>query len=433
MPYDIIGDVHGQAEKLEQLLAQLGYREIEGVYRHLRRQAVFVGDLIDRGPQNRRVIEIVRRMVEHGTAHAVMGNHEFNAICYHTETSEGSGDWLRTHDQSNDEQHKAFLTEFPLGQPETQAVIDWFKSLPLFVELEEFRVIHACWHPGAIDWIRPQLAEGNRLTDKLIRDAAQKDSAPAEGWSAYLAIETLLKGPEVELPPPYGFKDKDGKFRTSIRIGWWNGGVDATYGSIALDPSHVHPDIADTGVRGGDFVSYEHAELPVFFGHYWRSGERRIIRPNMACVDYSAGKGGPLVAYCWDKNAELRDHNFVDSDQGLYPLKFLMGAHNYSSKTDEILSSEYSGCFHCLAIIEQQELPPDDDWPQCPRCNVDSLIGSRSGFPLNSAFLSQMHEVFFGDRLQADSGELFVGADELMDADSQALLAMLRSSSDRQT
>ena len=49
--YDVIGDVHGQAGKLEGLLKQMGYElDIKGTYRHPIRTAIFVGDLVDRGP-----------------------------------------------------------------------------------------------------------------------------------------------------------------------------------------------------------------------------------------------------------------------------------------------------------------------------------------------------------------------------------------------
>ena len=48
--YDIIGDIHGHADQLEALLSELGYRPSGGAHRHPHRQAVFVGDLIDRGP-----------------------------------------------------------------------------------------------------------------------------------------------------------------------------------------------------------------------------------------------------------------------------------------------------------------------------------------------------------------------------------------------
>ena len=50
--YDVIGDVHGQADKLEGLLRQMGYDECNGKSANRERQAIFVGDLIDRGKSN---------------------------------------------------------------------------------------------------------------------------------------------------------------------------------------------------------------------------------------------------------------------------------------------------------------------------------------------------------------------------------------------
>ena len=84
--WDIIPDIHGQADKLEGLLKLLGYREVKEVWRHSdsERSAIFLGDFIDRGPENAKVIRIVRSMINAGTAQAIMGNHELNAIHFHT-------------------------------------------------------------------------------------------------------------------------------------------------------------------------------------------------------------------------------------------------------------------------------------------------------------------------------------------------------------
>ena len=63
----------------------MGYEETNGVLRHPEgRRAVFLGDFIDRGPEIRRTHEIVRGMVEAGSALAVMGNHELNALHFTT-------------------------------------------------------------------------------------------------------------------------------------------------------------------------------------------------------------------------------------------------------------------------------------------------------------------------------------------------------------
>ena len=72
-PFDILGDVHGCADELEELLARLGYiegRQPEG------RKVVFLGDLVDRGPRVPDVLRIAMDMVGAGTALCVPGNHD---------------------------------------------------------------------------------------------------------------------------------------------------------------------------------------------------------------------------------------------------------------------------------------------------------------------------------------------------------------------
>lgn len=77
-PFDIIGDVHGCADELEALLQRLGYVAQDGAgWRHPEgRRAVFLGDLVDRGPGIARVLRTAMAMVELGTALCVLGNHE---------------------------------------------------------------------------------------------------------------------------------------------------------------------------------------------------------------------------------------------------------------------------------------------------------------------------------------------------------------------
>jgi protein phosphatase len=84
-PFDIIGDVHGCATELEQLLGTLGYRlewSTSGGERAVTvtppegRKAVFLGDLVDRGPNAPDVLRIVMSMVAAGTGYCIQGNHE---------------------------------------------------------------------------------------------------------------------------------------------------------------------------------------------------------------------------------------------------------------------------------------------------------------------------------------------------------------------
>ncbi len=76
-PFDIIGDVHGCHEELEDLLSALGYRDgvpPEG------RKAVFLGDLVDRGPRTPSVLSLVMKMVDSGAALCVPGNHDVRLV-----------------------------------------------------------------------------------------------------------------------------------------------------------------------------------------------------------------------------------------------------------------------------------------------------------------------------------------------------------------
>lgn len=89
-PFDIIGDVHGCCDELEELLIKLGYIAIEKhqndvwgniVYEHPEgRKAVFVGDLVDRGPRILDVTRLVHNMVEHGSGICVPGNHDMKLL-----------------------------------------------------------------------------------------------------------------------------------------------------------------------------------------------------------------------------------------------------------------------------------------------------------------------------------------------------------------
>ncbi|MDF1719053.1 MAG: AAA family ATPase [Minwuia sp.] len=88
-PFDIIGDVHGCAGELELLLEELGYDvERDGVEGQRTcqvtppagRRALFVGDLVDRGPRSPDVLRLVKHMLDAGTALCIMGNHEAKLI-----------------------------------------------------------------------------------------------------------------------------------------------------------------------------------------------------------------------------------------------------------------------------------------------------------------------------------------------------------------
>ena len=305
--FDIIGDIHGQADALLRLLNTLGYRQnTQGIYAHPQRQALFLGDFIDRGKQQRQVIDIIKPMVEHGQALAIMGNHEFNAICFHSETEDGKP--MRCHSDKNIKQHRAFLQQYPHGETVTQEIINWFKSLPLYIELEHFRAIHACWDQQAIDKITPYLHQDKSIPQAIIAQASQA------GNQHFYALQTLLKGMTIALPEDISFTDKDGHKRRYIRVKWWSD-KSKTYRDYALVQPSALPLIPATTLADSINNSHYTDSKPVFFGHYWFTGTPKILKNNVACVDYSAGNNEKLVCYQWHKDDnKLSNDNFVFVD-----------------------------------------------------------------------------------------------------------------------
>jgi hypothetical protein len=309
--YDVIGDIHGYAEELKALLKKLGYEEHGGAYKHSARKAIFIGDYIDRGPANLEVVGIVRSMVDAGSARALMGNHEYNAIGYHTPNPQEDGSHLRKHIEKNVKQHQAFLDEQSVSPGKAADALKWFRSLPILIEADGAQFAHAAWHQPTVDMVKPLLNHDFSLKEDYLHASFEK------GTKEDSTIETLLKGPECQLPSSFGsFKDKDGNERTEIRLAWWKSPPSGV--PLGLHEASVGvPEgskLANEPIPSEAFDGYdnkEHANA-TFFGHYWMTGTPSPLAPNIACVDYSvAKKGGQLFCYRWEGERLLKSEKFV--------------------------------------------------------------------------------------------------------------------------
>ncbi len=154
-PFDIIGDLHGCCDELEQLLEQLGYRwsadlvqKIPAVatvypraYRHpAARKAVFVGDLVDRGPRNLDCFGLVRNMVAAGSAYCVPGNHDIRLA----RKLEGRNVRIQHGLEMTLEELEALSPE--IQEPVAQEIVRFFRSLPSHYMLDDERLVVA--HAG---------------------------------------------------------------------------------------------------------------------------------------------------------------------------------------------------------------------------------------------------------------------------------------------
>jgi hypothetical protein len=304
MRYDVIGDIHGQAGKLKALLAKLGYQMKGGAYRHPEgRMAIFVGDLIDRGPDQVETVNIVRRMIDAGTGRSIMGNHELNAIAFMTPDPATKTEFMRPHNKKNIAQHAEFLRQVGEGSSLHDELIDWFKTLPPYLDLGDIRVVHAWWNQAYVDLVVVNQGADGRMKEEFLYAGFK------EGDEAFEALEGLTKGLEIRLPNGSSFFDHGGVEREHTRTKWWH--HDATnYREVVIVPEEQMHRIPEHPLPAAIPLASRN-DPPVFVGHYWFVGTPTIQTPRVAVLDYSAAKSGPLVAYRWEGEADLVDTGFV--------------------------------------------------------------------------------------------------------------------------
>ena len=301
-PLDIVGDVHGELDALRALLAHLGY---DAAGRHPSgRTLVFAGDLCDRGPDSPAVIALVQRLVESGRARVTLGNHEINLL--RGDRKDGN-DWFWSEGFPRDARYEPRAHIDPARRGE---VLAFLRTLPLALEREDLRVIHAAWHPPSIARLRAERADADVLETFRRWDAATLAELAASGLDERAAAERAafrdqLRDPQRRPPMLHDVAraDEIGQTRNPIRVA--TSGLERAAGAPLF--------IAGTWrfverVRWWD--DYREA-TPVVVGHYWRQfvmrkrkasghGDANLFdqlrghewhgaRSNVFCVDFSVG------------------------------------------------------------------------------------------------------------------------------------------------
>ncbi len=301
-PLDIIGDIHGELQALQDLLAHLGY-DADG--RHpQQRTIVFVGDFCDRGPDSPGVLALAQRLIESGRAVAVLGNHEINLL--REDPKDGSGWYFDERVERDNLKYSPYLR--PDG-PQREEIVSLLAKLPIALERDDLRVVHAAWQPEQIAMARAlQMGTVRREYDHWEDEAARKavqshlkdrmreervlwphDLEDGEHKPPFLGahaenesnkqmlnpLKVLTSGVERQGVDPFY---AGGKWRFVERVAWWDAYTDA---------------------------------IPVVVGHYWRrihpaslaklgKGDRDLFagvspyawhgrQGNVFCVDYSVG------------------------------------------------------------------------------------------------------------------------------------------------
>ena len=300
-PLDIVGDIHGEIDALHDLLRVLGY-DAAGNHPKARR-LVFIGDLTDRGPDSPAVLEIVMSLVSRGLAQCVLGNHELNLL--REVAKEGNGWYFDV----NHDHRKGKFRESKALEPTKRAVVQQFlASLPIALEREDLRLVHAAWHSASIANIRTSSLGALELYLQHQARAVQLGvdvGLDERGKAEAASLGDSLTDPNAVVPllPIFGALDAlhqdanpvsivtsglermaqrvffaSGKWRMVDRYPWWN-----------------------------DYT----ADVPVIIGHYWRWPTRKAreefsrgepdlfgafqpnqwfgAKQNVFCVDFAVG------------------------------------------------------------------------------------------------------------------------------------------------
>jgi hypothetical protein len=285
----IIPDLHADPMRLDLCLEEAGSHDI-----------AFLGDLIDAGHAVRSsndlyVLQKVKTLIDNNRAVAVMGNHELNAILFHRRDRHGAA--LRAHSATNYDQHRSFLDQFGLGTPLAIYWTEWFLTLPLWIEQNGCRIVHACWDDEAINTIKERRPDGLLLAADL-EEVAAKETTFAK------AVETLTSGVEVQLPDGHQFHDGKGVRRDHVRIAWWLANK-GTWREVALSVPNVE-ELPNTLVSGNESISlYSEYDPPVFVGHYKMRGKPSVDIGQVGCLDYP----DLLCVYHWNGEATLNPAN----------------------------------------------------------------------------------------------------------------------------
>lgn len=277
-PLDIVGDVHGEWQALQQLLKNLGY---DSAARHPDgRTLVFVGDLCDRGPNTPAILDWALPLLAQKTIYAVLGNHEINLI--RADSKDGAG-WAFADRVESDTPKYA-----PFAKASAQQVAHYVQAIkqwPVALERADLRVVHAAWYGPAIEQVRPfTLGSACAHYDAFEAEAAAQAASGAlqsqveqecKDWphslenanqvppllpahaqrellkQTFNPLKILTTGIEQATQQPFY---AGGKWRFTERKGWWQTYTDDT---------------------------------PVVIGHYWR---RFVHKPHNTALNATANK-----------------------------------------------------------------------------------------------------------------------------------------------
>lgn len=324
-PLDIIGDVHGELAALERLLDKLDRASRPGEERTL----VFVGDLVDRGPDSPGVLDLVRGL----GAHCILGNHEVNALRNDPQRRRTGEDWWYGREG-------AFPSRPVCPEEKEEILLPYLDERPVALERQDLRVVHACWHES-IEGLRGagSAIEAFRHYQKALEPEVDEltDRARRAMAAAGQSVRDLYRESQPpRLVPEYALLQERKQMGNPVKI--------ATSGIERVAAKTFY---AGDKWRMVERVPWweDYTGPPVIVGHYWRRYSPRLHQdPQKRRADLF----GDLPANAW-----------LGAARQVMCIDYSVG---YRHKERRDGREAYDSCLGALRIPEW-EIVFDDDRP----------------------------------------------------------------------
>ena len=307
-----IGDVHGELGALEQLLTHLDPSLT----------LVYLGDLADRGPDSPGVIDLVRRQMDEDRARCILGNHELSVL-RHEYKKYNAWFFPDQPEWAPKKNAPAVPMRRLKGEGHVESVWNFFNSLPVALEREDVRAVHAAWDGDHIETLRHKDLPANQLFDDGPKnDLPQptryedEDAGPPEHHERDDAWEAKEMAAQNHNPIRYSTSGGEKAVTSPTDIGWYG----HKWRPLARDPW---------------WKTYQE-DPHVIIGHYSRrlSGETRpvfrgVTNPTAAlgpagrvwCIDYGIGNRAlgaedpRLAALIWRDGGTKRELLFHNGER----------------------------------------------------------------------------------------------------------------------
>ena len=259
-----IGDVYGRLDKLNDLLTEIDF-DIEDPESSIQFvKLVFCGNLIAANEaeniEHIALLSFVKELIDKGHAFCLLGSNEFEAIGWSKHHPITDTPYLPNGSAETNKLTPLFLKEFAQGDEQLFQWIDWFMALPIYLDFDHIRAIHACWDESVISQLNPYLCLLTQESTSTVNTDSEKGS------------------------------------KNALSQQFWPAAFDETHPLSAMMTSCLNYTVLEL------IEHHPHHQLstPVVIGHYPQDSFPDIQNEHLVCVNYNAAVGDyPLVSFAW--------------------------------------------------------------------------------------------------------------------------------------